>query len=93
MSRPENSEDVSWSVVPGSSGTAGAAVVPWAARANPASDEARAREMARINEILGRFRKRIPRVPTRAELNERHAKYLEWKDATLGQFSSEGRRR
>ncbi|SOE91840.1 hypothetical protein SAMN05414139_04523 [Burkholderia sp. D7] len=49
---PENVEDVSFGYVPGSIGSAGDLVVPWAPRRTPASDRARALQMEAIRRIL-----------------------------------------
>lgn len=49
---PENIEDVSFDYVPGSVGSAGDLVVPWAPRRTPASDRARALQMEAIRRIL-----------------------------------------
>jgi predicted anti-sigma-YlaC factor YlaD len=57
----ENHEDVSWSVVPGSVGTAGALVTPWAPRATPASDRARAEAIDALAPLLDKFKAKRPR--------------------------------
>jgi hypothetical protein len=58
---PENSEDVSFDVVPGSVGSAGPVVTPWTARRAAMHDAARARCMPVIEKALERFRKPAPR--------------------------------
>ncbi|MFM0364233.1 hypothetical protein [Paraburkholderia sediminicola] len=58
---PENAEDVSYGYVPGSVGSAGPVVTPWAARRAAMHDAARARCMPVIRETLSRFRKPAPR--------------------------------
>lgn len=58
---PENEEDVSFDVVPGSVGTAGPVVTPWTARRAAMHDAARARCMPVIKKTLARFRKPAPR--------------------------------
>ncbi|CAE6746433.1 hypothetical protein R69619_02719 [Paraburkholderia nemoris] len=58
---PENDEDVSFSVVPGSTGTAGPVVTPWAARRNAMHDAARARCMPVIEATLSKFKTTRPR--------------------------------
>jgi hypothetical protein len=63
----ENSEDVSYGVVPGSTGTAGPLVVLWAPRATPASDSARRAALEALDPILSRFRpKANRRAPARS---------------------------
>ena len=65
---PENTEDVSYGVVPGSTGTAGTFAVAWAPRRSPASDRARAEAMAALDPILSKHRTTTPirRAPMRA---------------------------
>ncbi|WP_156125811.1 hypothetical protein [Paraburkholderia kururiensis] len=64
----DSAEDVSHAYVPGSIGTALMANVPWAPRATPASDRARAEAMATLAPILNRFRDRTTqRAPVRAQ--------------------------
>ncbi|PMS38484.1 hypothetical protein [Trinickia symbiotica] len=55
---PENDEDVCH--VPGSIGTAGPTVTPWAPRATPASDRARAEAMAVLGPFLSKHRRPAP---------------------------------
>lgn len=63
---PENAEDVSYGVVPGSIGTAGTFAVPWAPRATPASDRARREALAALDPILSKFRRQA--TPKRAHV-------------------------
>jgi hypothetical protein len=65
---PENDEDVSFSVVPGSVGTAGPVVTPWTARRAAMHDAARARCMPIIEATLSRFKATRPR-PQRAPVD------------------------
>lgn len=54
---PENSEDVCHR--PGSIGTAGPVVTPWAPRRSRASDRARAEAMAALAPLLSKHRRQI----------------------------------
>jgi hypothetical protein len=64
---PENTEDVSYGYVPGSSGTAGTFFVEWAPRATPASDRARREALAALDPILSKHRpKANRRAPARS---------------------------
>lgn len=62
---PEDSEDVCH--VPGSIGSAGQFVTPWAPRRSPASDRARSEALAALNPILSKHRRpanrRAPAAP------------------------------
>lgn len=58
---PENAEDVSFNYVPGSVGSAGDLVVPWAPRATPASDRARAEALAALAPLLDKLKEKRPR--------------------------------
>ena len=58
---PENAEDVSFNYVPGSVGSAGDLVVPWAPRATPASDRARAEALAVLAPLLDKLKAKRPR--------------------------------
>lgn len=64
----ENAEDVSFGVVPGSTGTAGTFAVAWAPRRSPASDRARAEALAALEPIISKHRTNTPirRAPVRA---------------------------
>ncbi|MEW6339616.1 MAG: hypothetical protein AB1704_02855 [Pseudomonadota bacterium] len=64
----ENAEDVSFGVVPGSTGTAGTFAVAWAPRRSQASDRARAEAIAALDPILSKHRTKTPsrRAPVRA---------------------------
>jgi hypothetical protein len=80
---PENAEDVSFGFVPGSVGSAGPVVVPWAPRATPASDRARAEAMEALRPMLDKYRApATSRTPVRleryAEARERVLKGRGW---------------
>ncbi|CAB3726077.1 hypothetical protein [Paraburkholderia rhynchosiae] len=63
----ENAEDVSFGVVPGSTGTAGTFAVAWAPRRSPASDRARREALAALDPILSKFRPQAQkRAPARS---------------------------
>jgi hypothetical protein len=64
---PENTEDVSYGYVPGSTGTAGTFAVAWAPRRSPASDRARAEALAALDPILSKHRPQATkRAPARS---------------------------
>lgn len=65
---PENDEDVSFSVVPGSVGTAGPVVTPWTARRAAMHDAARAACMPMIEAALSKFKAMRP-GPSRAPVD------------------------
>jgi len=75
----ENAEDVSFGVVPGSTGTAGTFAVAWAPRRSPASDRARAEALAALAPILSKYRSTpTRRAPVRAEsVNTARAIFLQ----------------
>lgn len=80
---PENAEDVSFGAVPGSVGSAGPIVVPWAPRATPASDRARAEAMEALRPMLDKYRtpstpRALVRVDRYAEARERVLKGRGW---------------
>jgi hypothetical protein len=63
----EGAEDVSFGVVPGSTGTAGTFAVAWAPRRSPASDRARSEALAALDPILSKYRTTpTRRAPVRA---------------------------
>lgn len=65
---PENEEDVSFGVVPGSIGTAGPVVTPWTARRAAMHDAARAACMPLIEAALSKFKSTRTR-PQRAPVD------------------------
>jgi hypothetical protein len=90
-SRSEGAEDVSWTYVPGSIGRALVCAVPWAPRATPASDKARAEAMTALNKILSKYRQRPMRAPvSKAEFNEARDNFWSSKNASLGFVSGKG---
>jgi hypothetical protein len=66
---PENEEDVSFDVVPGSVGSAGAVVTPWAARRSAMADAARSRCMPLIREALSHVKVATLPRPLRAPVD------------------------
>jgi hypothetical protein len=64
----ESDEDVSFTAVPGSVGTCGPVVTPWAARRSAMHDAARAACMPIIQAALSKFKATRPR-PQRAPVD------------------------
>lgn len=63
----ENAEDVSFSYVPGSIGTAGTFAVEWLPRRSPASDRARREALVALEPIISKYRTTpTRRAPVRA---------------------------
>jgi hypothetical protein len=93
-SRSEGAEDVSWTYVPGSIGRALVCAVPWAPRATPASDKARAEAMTALNKILSKYRQRPPRAPVaKADFQTARDNFWSNGNASMGFVSGKGGRR